>query len=71
VKQLADMVLELTGSTSKIEMHPLPTDDPRVRRPDITRAKTLLGWEPKVDVRTGLLRTIEYFKTRIGARVTG
>jgi dTDP-glucose 4,6-dehydratase len=63
VRQLADMVLELTGSRAKVEMHPLPTDDPRVRQPDITRARELLGWEPRVDVREGLRRTIEWFRS--------
>jgi nucleoside-diphosphate-sugar epimerase len=59
------MVLELTGSASAIEMLPLPTDDPRVRRPDITRARTMLGWEPQVDVRDGLARTITSFRTTL------
>ena len=59
---LADMVLELTGSQSRIVSRPLPTDDPRVRRPDITRAREKLGWSPKVPLREGLQRTIEWFK---------
>jgi dTDP-glucose 4,6-dehydratase len=66
VKQLAEMVLELTNSKSTIEAHPLPTDDPRVRRPDITRARTLLKWEPRVPVREGLERTIEHFRAALG-----
>jgi dTDP-glucose 4,6-dehydratase len=65
VRQLADMVLEATGSKSRIEVHPLPTDDPKVRQPDITRARTLLGWEPRIQVRDGLARTIEYFRTAL------
>jgi dTDP-glucose 4,6-dehydratase len=66
VKQLAEIVLELTGSDSEIAYRDLPTDDPKVRRPDITRARTMLGWEPKVDVREGVARTIEYFRSIIG-----
>ncbi len=62
VRQIADLVLKLTGSTSKIEYRPLPADDPKVRRPDIRRAKTLLGWEPQVELEHGLQKTIEYFR---------
>lgn len=62
VVQLAREVLELTGAKSKIVFRPLPVDDPKQRRPDITKAKRLLGWEPKVARRDGLLRTIEYFR---------
>jgi dTDP-glucose 4,6-dehydratase len=59
--ELAELVLELTGSTSEIVHEPLPEDDPTQRKPDITKARELLGWEPKVDLRHGLQRTIEYF----------
>ncbi len=62
VRQLAELVLELTGSSSPIQEMPLPEDDPKVRQPDITRARQWLGWEPKIDLRTGVLRTIEYFR---------
>ena len=62
VRELADMVLELTGSASKVVSKPLPTDDPKVRRPDITRAREKLGWSPKVPLREGLKRTIEWFQ---------
>jgi dTDP-glucose 4,6-dehydratase len=62
VQQLADIVLELTGSSSTIARQPLPADDPKLRCPDITRARTMLGWEPKVPVREGVARTIEYFR---------
>ena len=61
VRELADIVLELTGSRSRIEQHPLPVDDPKVRRPDITRARDKLGWVPRVPLREGLKRTIEWF----------
>jgi dTDP-glucose 4,6-dehydratase len=62
VRQLADRVLALTGSKSEIVQRPLPIDDPRVRQPDITRARQLLGWEPRVPLDEGLRRTIAYFK---------
>lgn len=65
VAELADLVLELTGSRSPIERKPLPEDDPKVRQPDITHAKALLGWEPRVPLREGLGRTIEYFSRRL------
>jgi dTDP-glucose 4,6-dehydratase len=65
VEEIARLIIEMTGSKSKIVYKPLPEDDPKVRRPDITRARTLLGWEPKVDLRTGLTSTIEYFRTKV------
>jgi dTDP-glucose 4,6-dehydratase len=66
VKQLADMVVELTGTRARVVAEPLPQDDPKVRKPDITRARTMLGWEPKVPLREGLVRTIEYFRGLLG-----
>lgn len=63
VLDLAQKVLELTGSKSKITFLPLPSDDPVKRKPDITLAKEKLGWEPKQDIITGLNKTIDYFKT--------
>ncbi len=63
IKQLAELVLDLTRSQSKIERRDLPVDDPKVRKPDITRARSLLGWEPKVELREGLERTIDYMRT--------
>ena len=61
IRQLAEQVIELTGSSSRIVFHPLPQDDPRQRRPDISLAKDLLAWEPKVQLRDGLKKTIAYF----------
>ena len=60
--QLAQMVVDMTKTGSSIVHRPLPVDDPQVRQPDITRAKRILDWEPKVDIRDGLKRTIEYFQ---------
>ena len=63
--QLAQEVIELAGSKSKIIFTPLPEDDPKVRQPDTTRARTLLGWEARIDRREGLKKTIAYFKTQM------
>lgn len=68
VLELARMVLELTGSSSPISFCPLPVDDPRQRRPDITRARELLGWEPRVPVYEGIRRTVTAFRALLGAR---
>jgi UDP-glucuronate decarboxylase len=59
--ELAEHILELTNSTSKLVFKPLPEDDPRQRRPDISKAKKVLDWEPKVALREGLKETITYF----------
>jgi len=61
VEELAEIVLEVTGSASSVRHLPLPVDDPRRRRPDITRAEELLGWSPSVALREGVQRTVEYF----------
>jgi dTDP-glucose 4,6-dehydratase len=66
IKQFADKILALTGSKSKIDHRPLPQDDPKVRQPDISKARKLLGWEPKVSLDDGLKRTYEYFRERMG-----
>lgn len=63
VLNLAQMVLEMTGSKSKLSFMPLPSDDPIKRKPDITKAQQMLGWEPVVDIKDGLSNTIEYFKS--------
>ena len=68
IRGLAELVIELTGSSSKIVSKPLPQDDPRQRRPDITRAKALLDWEPKTRLREGLAQTIAYFDKLLAGR---
>jgi dTDP-glucose 4,6-dehydratase len=65
IKEIAETIIRMTGSKSKIVYRPLPTDDPKQRRPDITRARELLGWEPKVQLEEGLIKTIEYFRTKV------
>jgi dTDP-glucose 4,6-dehydratase len=66
IKEIAETIIGMTGSKSRIIYKDLPVDDPKQRRPDITRARTLLDWEPKVDLEHGLVKTIEYFRTKVG-----
>ncbi len=66
IRQLAERIVALTGSSSRIVLRPLPVDDPKVRQPDIGRARQVLGWEPKVSLEEGLPRTLEYFRRRLG-----
>jgi dTDP-glucose 4,6-dehydratase len=66
IAKMAETIIGMTGSTSRIVYKPLPTDDPQVRRPDITRARTILGWEPKVPLEEGLTSTIAYFRQKMG-----
>ena len=68
ILECAQVVLEVTGSKSKIRYEPLPQDDPKQRRPDITKAKRLFGWEPNIDLRTGLKLSLEYFKAAVEAK---
>jgi nucleoside-diphosphate-sugar epimerase len=70
IEQIARMIIRMTGSTSRVVYRPLPTDDPKVRQPDITRARSLLGWEPQVALEDGLIKTIAYFRTKVASRVT-
>ena len=65
IRQLAERIIELTGSKSRIIERPLPEDDPKVRQPDISKAKSLLGWEPKVSLEDGLAKTMAYFKKKL------
>mgnify|MGYP003340475306 FL=1 len=65
IEEMAKTIIRMTGSKSQIVYKPLPVDDPKVRRPDITRARTLLNWEPKVSLEEGLTSTIEYFRTKV------
>ena len=65
IAEIAQTIIRMTGSSSTIVYKPLPTDDPKQRRPDITRARTLLNWEPKVELEEGLVKTIEYFRTKV------
>jgi len=65
IKELALMIKELAGSSSEIVYHPLPQDDPVRRKPDIALARETLGWEPKIQIREGLPRTIEYFRNML------
>ncbi len=67
IKQFAEEIIELTGSKSVIEYHPLPEDDPKVRQPDISKARKVLNWQPKFSRREGILRTLEYFKQKLSA----
>ena len=65
IEEIAKTIIRMTGARSTIVYKPLPTDDPKVRQPDITRARTLLSWEPKVQLEEGLVKTIEYFRTKV------
>jgi len=67
ILQFAEAVLAATGARSQIEFKPLPVDDPKIRQPDITRARALLGWEPRIGLEEGLARTLAYFRPRVEA----
>jgi dTDP-glucose 4,6-dehydratase len=67
ILEFAKAVIELCGSRSKIIFKELPQDDPKVRQPDISKARRVLGWEPKIDLRTGLAKTLDYFRGRVEA----
>ena len=66
IEEIAETIVRMTGSKSKLVYKPLPTDDPKVRQPDITRARTILEWEPKVTLEQGLTSTIAYFRQKLG-----
>jgi UDP-glucuronate decarboxylase len=63
IRVLAETVIDITGSKSKINSKPLPEDDPKQRQPDISKAKSLLGWQPTIQLKDGLKKTIAYFET--------
>ncbi|HUP65838.1 MAG TPA: UDP-glucuronic acid decarboxylase family protein [Thermoanaerobaculia bacterium] len=65
VLEFAETIRRITGTSAPIEHCPLPVDDPKIRRPDITRARTLLGWEPKIPLEEGIRRTVEFFRSRV------
>jgi dTDP-glucose 4,6-dehydratase len=67
IEEMAHLIIRMTGSSSRIVRKPLPTDDPKVRQPDITRARTLLGWEPTVRLEEGLTSTIDYFRAKMAS----
>ena len=66
IREIAETIIRMTGSNSRLVNRPLPVDDPKVRQPDITRARTLLGWAPSVQLEQGLETTIAYFRTKMG-----
>jgi nucleoside-diphosphate-sugar epimerase len=65
IEEIARVIVKMTGAKSRIVSKPLPVDDPKQRKPDITRARTLLGWEPRVKLEEGLAKTLEYFRKKI------
>jgi dTDP-glucose 4,6-dehydratase len=65
IKQFGEEIIRITGTKSKMEYKPLPVDDPKVRQPDITRAKKVLGWAPKVEFEEGIVKTIDYFRQKL------
>jgi nucleoside-diphosphate-sugar epimerase len=71
IEQIARTIIKLVGSRSTLVYRPLPVDDPKQRQPDITRARTILGWEPKVGLEEGLLKTVAYFKAKLEGRPEG
>jgi dTDP-glucose 4,6-dehydratase len=66
ILDFAKIILEITGSQSRIIHQPLPMDDPRVRRPDITKAQKILNWKPQIELKDGIRKTIPYFKEKLG-----
>jgi len=67
IREIAAIIVRLVNSKSKLVVRPLPVDDPKQRQPDITRARTLLGWEPKVGLEEGLTKTVGYFREKVEA----
>jgi nucleoside-diphosphate-sugar epimerase len=71
ILEFAHRIRELTGSSAPIVFKPLPDDDPKQRRPDISKAQRLLGWSPKVDLKEGLRRTLSYFREQVSTPAPG
>jgi len=69
IMELAELIIELTGSKSPIRFEKLPSDDPKKRQPDITLARSVLGWEPKINLEQGLAKTIQYFKKFVDSEI--
>ena len=69
ILECAQAVLEITGSKSELRFEPLPQDDPARRRPDIAKARTLLGWEPRIALQEGLAKSLPYFKSKLAAQI--
>jgi dTDP-glucose 4,6-dehydratase len=67
IKQFAEEIIRITGTSARIEYRPLPVDDPKVRQPDITRARNILNWEPRVNFEQGIKEAIDYFRGRLDA----
>ena len=65
IRELAELIIEMTGAKSRLRFEPLPSDDPRQRQPDISMAKSILKWEPKIPLREGLTKTIAYFESAL------
>jgi nucleoside-diphosphate-sugar epimerase len=68
INEVAQLIIKLTGTTSKIVFHPLPIDDPKKRRPDISKAERLLNWRPHIDLEEGLKRTISHYRASMNER---
>jgi UDP-glucuronate decarboxylase len=66
--KLAELIVELTESKSQIEFKPLPADDPKQRKPDISSAQNLLGWNPEVNLKAGIQASLEYFRTKLSEK---
>ena len=71
IREFAETVIRVTGSSSRLSFHPLPVDDPKVRQPDITRARSRLGWEPRVSLEEGLESTVAYFRSILSGENDG
>jgi dTDP-glucose 4,6-dehydratase len=71
IQEFAETIIDLTGSDSPLSFHPLPEDDPKVRQPDITKARAVLGWQPEVSLEDGLAKTVEYFRRVLAEEETG